>query len=84
MIYLLAKQVVVDGKTHPSSGVTSTHSSRSCAPSCRNGIPKSRSNSRASSSLSVEVTSVIFMPWTRVNLSGFNSGNTNCSVRPRL
>lgn len=49
-----------------------------------NGIPKPRSICRASSSLSVEVTIVIFMPCCRVNLSGLSSGNTSCSDRPKL
>ena len=34
--------------------------------------------------LDVVVTKEMFMPCTRVNLSGFNSGKTNCSANPRL
>ena len=37
-------------------------------------MPKPRSSSRASSSLRVERRIVMFMPCTRVNLSGFSSG----------
>src|SRR5204862_8176900 len=52
--------------------------------STRNGIPKARSSSRASSLLSAEVMKAMFMPCVRVNLSGLISGNTSCSVRPML
>lgn len=50
----------------------------------RKGIPNSRNNSRPSSSLSVVVTKAMFNPCERVNLSGFSSGNTRYSVKPRL
>src|SRR5579875_2321564 len=50
----------------------------------RNGMPKDRNNSRASSSLLVLVTNVTSMPCTNVILSGSISGNTDCSLRPRL
>jgi len=50
----------------------------------RIGMPSRRNSSRASSSFSALVTTVTFMPWVLVYLSGFNSGNTSCSVRPRL
>ncbi len=49
-----------------------------------NGMPKPRNNSRASSSLSVELHKAIFMPCTRMYLSGFNSGKTSCSLSPKL
>ena len=49
-----------------------------------NGIPNIRSNSRPSSSSSVEVTKTMFIPCERVNLSGFNSGKTWYSAKPRL
>src|SRR5579871_5075837 len=50
----------------------------------RNGMPKDRNNSRASSSLFVLVTNVTSIPCTNVILSGSTSGNTDCSLRPRL
>src|SRR5262249_41944041 len=50
----------------------------------RNGMPKRRSSSRASSSLLVLVTKVTSMPWVNVTLSGSISGNTICSDNPRL
>ena len=50
----------------------------------RNGMPIARSSSRDSSSLPLLVTMVTCIPWTLVNLSGFSSGKTNCSVSPRL
>ena len=34
--------------------------------------------------LLVDVTIVMFKPWTLVNRSGFNSGNTSCSTKPKL
>lgn len=49
-----------------------------------NGSPKPRSNSRASSSESVDEHKAMFIPCTRTYLSGFSSGNTNCSLKPRL
>ena len=49
-----------------------------------NGMPNIRNSSRPSSSLFVEVTNTMFMPCLRVNLSGFNSGNTRYSFRPKL
>ena len=49
-----------------------------------NGIPNSCNSARPSSLLWAEVTNDMFMPWGRTNLSGFNSGNTNCSVKPRV
>jgi hypothetical protein len=52
--------------------------------SLRIGTPKAFSNSRASSLLSVLVTTAMFMPWVRVNLSGLSSGNTSCSDSPML
>ncbi len=30
------------------------------------------------------ITIAMFIPWTRRNLSGFSSGNTSCSARPKL
>ncbi len=56
----------------------------SAVSSVLNGMPNPRSNSRASSSESVEQHKAMFMPCTRVYLSGFNSGNTSCSLSPRL
>src|SRR5688572_30650592 len=49
-----------------------------------NGKPIWASSSRDSSSLAFRITNVMFMPCTRVNLSGFSSGKTSCSDRPRL
>lgn len=49
-----------------------------------NGNPNPRNNSRDSSSLFPLITIVMFIPWGRSSLSGFNSGNTYCSFRPRL
>ena len=50
-----------------------------------NGMPNRRNNSRASSSLSRRGhQGDVHALDAQVNLSGFNSGNTNCSVRPRL
>lgn len=49
-----------------------------------NGIPSWVSSSRDSSSVALRTTKVMFIPCTRVNLSGFSSGNTSCSDRPRL
>ncbi|GEM_PF-4130189 len=48
------------------------------------GIPSRLSNSNDSRSLEVVVTRVMFIPCGRVYLSGFSSGNTNCSDKPRL
>lgn len=50
----------------------------------RNGIPNFRNNSRASSFFVALVTNVTFIPCVWVNLSGFNSGKTNCSVSPKV
>src|SRR5947209_5750703 len=50
----------------------------------RNGMPKARSSSRASSSLFVLVTKVTSIPCVNVTLSGSISGKTICSDRPRL
>jgi len=52
--------------------------------SCLKGIPSFSSRSRASSFVLADVTMVMFMPCGRVNLSGFSSGNTNCSVNPSV
>jgi len=57
---------------------------RSPLHAARSGIPSFLNKTRASSSLFVLVTSVTFIPWGLEYLSGFNSGKTNCSVRPRL
>lgn len=54
------------------------------SPSFLSGTPIARRNSRASSSVRAVVTSVMFMPCGRVNLSGLISGNTICSESPRL
>lgn len=48
------------------------------------GTPIARRNCRASSSLRAVVTSVMFIPWGRVYLSGLISGKTICSDSPRL
>jgi hypothetical protein len=65
-------------------GNLTCHQAASASLLRRNGSPNRRSNSRASSLLLVVVTSVIFMPCTNGNLSGFSSGKTNCSVSPML
>ena len=52
--------------------------------SCLNGMPNISNRSRASSLLFADVTIVMFIPCGRVNLSGFSSGNTNCSVKPSV
>ena len=54
------------------------------SPSFFRGIPIARRNSRASSSLRADVTSVMFIPCGRVYLSGLISGKTICSESPRL
>ncbi len=50
----------------------------------RDRIPNPRNSSRASSSLSTDVTIDTCIPCVRVYLSGFNSGNTSCSLSPRV
>jgi len=54
------------------------------APSRRNGMPNARSSSLDSSSELPEQQIVMFIPCTRVYLSGLISGNTSCSLNPRL
>ena len=49
-----------------------------------NGMPSIVSSSRDSSLFEFEITMAMFMPCTRVNLSGLSSGNTSCSAKPRL
>ncbi len=49
-----------------------------------NGMPSNVSSSRDSSLLEFVITIAMFMPCTRVNLSGLSSGNTNCSESPML
>jgi len=53
-------------------------------PSRWNGIPRLFKSSRDSSLECDEQTNAMFIPCTRVYLSGFNSGNTSCSLSPRL
>jgi hypothetical protein len=68
----------------PAAPIPCRYAAASPSPSVFNGIPIARRNSRASSSESADVTSVMFMPCGRVNLSGLISGNTICSESPRL
>ena len=46
--------------------------------------PSYFNSSRDSSFECDEHTNAMFIPWTRVYLSGLSSGNTSCSFRPRL
>ena len=86
---LLAMDDPVDLLTQPSgpapaAPIPGRYAAASPSPSFLSGIPIARRNSRASSSEPADVTSVMFMPCGRVNLSGLISGNTICSESPRL
>src|SRR5262249_25469747 len=69
---------------HPSRRFNGDLSTYACVSSRRNGTPKSRSKSRVSPSELAFVQIVMFMPCTRVYLSGLSSGNTSCSLSPKL
>src|SRR6185437_6894449 len=79
-----ASPVVLLDRTLLSHTLAPCDSAYEDSPHCRNGKLNAVSSARASSSLRAEVQTVMSMPQESVTLSKSISGNTMCSLIPRL